>query len=103
MTRPQDMGPADLAPNTVPPETLTPEQARKVERNAFYNSLPPEAKERFLAALERAADAGLDEDAAWAEAANAAEAAYPEEELPETREAYRSDVPPGHEPVGPRA
>lgn len=62
------MGPADLAPNTAPPETLTPEQSRKVERNAFYNSLPLGAKERFLAALESAADRGLDEESAWLEA-----------------------------------
>lgn len=71
MTRPLDMGPADLAPNTVPPNTSTPELARKSERNAFYNSLPPGAKERFLAALESAADRGLDEESAWIEASGA--------------------------------
>ena len=73
MTRPQDMGPADLAPNTAPPETETVEQARKVERNAFYNSLPLGAKERFLAALEDAATRGLDEESAWIEATRAVE------------------------------
>ena len=71
MTRPQDMGPADLAPNTAPPETATVDQARKVERNAFYNSLPLGAKERFLSALEDAARRGLDEESAWIEATRA--------------------------------
>lgn len=52
------------------------EQARLRERNAFYENLPPEAKERFLDALERAADRGLSEDAAWKEAALEAQATY---------------------------
>ena len=73
MTRPRDMGPADLAPNTAPPNTRTPEEARKVERNAFYNSLPLGAKERFLAALEDAARMGLDEETAWLQATRAVE------------------------------
>lgn len=65
------MGPADLAPNTAPPDTSTPDDARKVERNAFYNSLPLGAKERFLEVLESAAERGLDEEAAWLEASSA--------------------------------
>lgn len=73
MTRPKDMGPADLAPNTAPPETLTPEDAEKAQRNAFYNSLPPGAKDTFLEALTDAAERGLDEDIAWREAVLAVE------------------------------
>lgn len=67
------MGPADLAPNTVPPETLTADQARRVHNNQFYNSLPPGAKERFLAALEDAARVGMDEREAWDQAVRAVE------------------------------
>jgi len=57
----------------------TPEILRKRERNAFYESLSPEAKERFLGALERADSTGLDEEAAWREAVRAAERTYPPE------------------------
>jgi hypothetical protein len=46
------------------------------ERAAFYESLAPEAKARFLDALQVAADRGLDEEAAWAEGVVAAETAY---------------------------
>lgn len=58
-----------------PPET--PAQARVDERNWFYESLPPEAKARFLDALTAAKDRGLSQDAAWEEAVLAAETAYP--------------------------
>lgn len=75
--RPQDMGPADLAPNTVPPEYVDVEQARIGERNWFFNSLPLEAKERFLEVLVAARERGLDDDAAWYEAVRAAETTYP--------------------------
>lgn len=68
MPRPLDMGPADLAPDTAPPHTATPDEARKAERNAYYNSLAVGAKDRFLAALERAAERGADEETAWEEA-----------------------------------
>lgn len=77
MVRPRDMGPADLAPNTAPPETDSPREDAIAERNAFYNSLSPEAKERFLAELERAAAEGLDEESAWQRAVTAAETTYP--------------------------
>lgn len=76
MPRPQDMGPADLAPNTAPPEAEDPEQARRVQRNAFYNSLPIEAKDRFLRALELAEQEGLGEEEAWRAAARAAQTSY---------------------------
>lgn len=46
------------------------------ERNAFLESLAPEAKERFLAALEDAAARGLSEQSAWEEAVVAAETTY---------------------------
>lgn len=55
---------------------MTPDEAAKAERNAFLESLSPEAKERFLAALERAADRGMSEEAAWEEAVVAAELTY---------------------------
>lgn len=85
------MGPADLAPNTAPPETETPEQSRVVERNSFYNSLPPEAKAKFLSALEEAAGRGLSEDVAWKEAVRAAQFAYRGEPH---ESALRNDLPP---------
>ena len=46
------------------------------ERNAFFESLPPEAKGRFLDALQGAVDRGLDEEIAWREAVIAAQTAY---------------------------
>ena len=46
------------------------------ERNAFLESLAPEARERFLAALEDAAARGLSEQSAWEEAVVAAETTY---------------------------
>lgn len=70
------MGPGDLAPNTAPGITTTPYEARIAERNAFFNSLPPQAKESFLLALEDAAERGLTEEAAWEEAVTAAELTY---------------------------
>lgn len=54
----------------------TPEIAEKRERNAFMESLAPEAKDRFLAALESAAQRGLSDKAAWEEAVVAAETTY---------------------------
>lgn len=89
--RPQDMGPFDLAPNTAPPETADPEQSRIAERNAFYNSLPPAAKERFLDTLTVSRERGLSEEAAWEEAVVAAETTYPAE--PEDAPALRDDLP----------
>lgn len=77
MTRPKDMGPADLAPNTAPPETLTPEDDRIVQRNAFYNGLPPGDKELFLEVLERCAERGMEGEAAWLEAVRAVEQSRP--------------------------
>lgn len=49
------------------------------ERTAFYDSLAPAAKARFLGALEAAATRGLDEVAAWEDAVVAAELTYPPE------------------------
>lgn len=72
-TRPQDMGPADLAPNTAPPETHTAEQAVRVQRDQFYNSLPPGEKERVLEILSAAADRGASAEEAWEEATRAVE------------------------------
>jgi hypothetical protein len=82
MPRPKDMGPADLAPNTAPPETRTPEEARKAQRNMFYNSLPTGAKDTFIETLKDAAERGLDEQTAWEEAVLAVESmgAAPEPE-----------------------
>ena len=71
------MGPNDLAPNTVPPEFVDREQAILSERNWFYNSLPPQAKEVFLDTLSGARDRGLDNEAAWVEAVRAVESTYP--------------------------
>lgn len=79
MTRPRDMGPADLAPNTAPPGTQTPQDAEIAERNAFFNSLPLAAQERFLDSLAAAQESGLDDRAAWAEAVRAVQATYPPE------------------------
>lgn len=56
--------------------TRTPEDALLAQRNAFLESLAPEAKERFLRTLENAADQGLDEETAWREAVVAAETTY---------------------------
>lgn len=56
--------------------TRTPEEARLAERNAFFESLAPEAKERFLEALEREAAKGADEESAWTAAVVAAETTY---------------------------
>ena len=49
---------------------------RIAERNAFLESLAPEAKERFLEALQAATTRGLDEEIAWREAVIAAETTY---------------------------
>ena len=54
-----------------------PEARRLQERNAFYESLAIEAKERFLRALDEAQGRGLSEEAAWREAVVAAETTYP--------------------------
>jgi hypothetical protein len=59
----------------LPPET--PGQARVDERSWFYDSLPPEAKDRFLEALTAAQERGLGSDAAWEQAVLAAETTYP--------------------------
>lgn len=48
------------------------------ERNAFYESLPPAARDVFLEELKRAAERGLDEQRAWEEAVRAAETTYGE-------------------------
>lgn len=76
MTRSPEKGPADLAPNTTPSDAQTPAEARAAKRNSFYDGLPPEAKERFLETLAAAADRGLSEEDAWAEALAAVESAY---------------------------
>jgi hypothetical protein len=70
------MGPSDRAPDTPPSDAMDAEQARIAQRNAFYESLSPEAKERFLDALTLAREHGLDEEASWKEAVIAAELAY---------------------------
>ena len=57
----------------------TPDILRIQERNAFYESLSPAAKEQFLAALEAAQTRGLEEEVAWREAVRAAETAYANE------------------------
>lgn len=54
----------------------TPEELAIEQRNAFYESLSIEAKERFLEALRSASDRGLSEEMAWQEAVIAAETAY---------------------------
>lgn len=54
----------------------TPRALELEERNAFYTSLSIEARDRFLDALKRAAEAGLSEQEAWTEAVIAAETAY---------------------------
>jgi hypothetical protein len=54
----------------------TPHELTLAERNAFLESLAPEAKERFLDALTRSKEAGLTDRAAWVEAVVAAETAY---------------------------
>lgn len=61
------------------------------ERNAFYGSLSIKAKERFLEALEAAAERGLSDQESWREAVIAAETAYPSE---------RSDVHTGERHEG---
>lgn len=73
MTRPRDMGPADLAPNTAPPDTMTPEEAERSQRNAYYNALPPAAKETFLEVISSAAERGATEEEAWEQAVRAVE------------------------------
>lgn len=56
-----------------------PHSLRLEERNAFYESLPPQAKERFLESLTRSQELGLDEEGSWREAVVAVETAYPPE------------------------
>lgn len=51
---------------------------RLVERNRFYHSLSPRARDAFLAELERAEADGVDEETAWRRAVVAAETAYGE-------------------------
>lgn len=58
----------------LPPATA--EQAKVDQRNWFYHSLSPEARDRFLMALQEAESRGLSLDAAWEEAVVAAETAY---------------------------
>jgi hypothetical protein len=55
---------------------MPPREAVVRERNAFMESLPIEAKERFLARLQECADRGMDEESAWREAVVAAETTY---------------------------
>lgn len=64
------MEPGPLASNE-------PEMLRIQERNAFFESLAPAAKESFLRALEAASERGVDQEAAWQEAVVAAETTYP--------------------------
>lgn len=54
----------------------TPDILRLQERNSFYESLSPAAKEHFMAALEAAQARGLEEEVAWREAVRAAETTY---------------------------
>lgn len=68
----------------------TPEDLRIAERNAFYESLSIEARDRFLRALEDAKARGLDDEASWREAVIAAETTYP----PEGADAPIVDMPP---------
>lgn len=59
-------------------------------RNAFYESLAPDAKDRFLRSLRLASARGLDEATAWEEAVVAAETTYtgtpPDDRLPRADE-----------------
>lgn len=48
------------------------------ERNAFFHSLAPAARDSFLRALEAAKARGLDDEIAWKEAVIAAETTYGE-------------------------
>lgn len=48
------------------------------ERNAFFHSLAPAARDNFLRALEAAKTRGLDDEIAWKEAVIAAETTYGE-------------------------
>ena len=50
------------------------------ERNAFFHSLAPAARDSFLRALEAAKTRGLDDDIAWREAVIAAETTYADTE-----------------------
>ena len=95
------MGPADLAPNTAPPGTETPLDAEIAERNAFFNSLPPAAKENFLASLAAAQESGLDDRAAWAEAVRAVQTTYPPDLADEAFVDDELDVEPGYDTLPP--
>lgn len=53
-----------------------PRYLAREERNAFYESLSPDAKDRFLRTLRLASARGLDEESAWREAVVAAETTY---------------------------
>ena len=46
------------------------------ERNAFFHSLAPAARDSFLRALQEAKTRGLDDEIAWREAVVAAETTY---------------------------
>ena len=63
-----------------PGAPVTPTEHLLAERNAFLESLAPEAKERFLAALTDAKERGMSDDAAWEEAVVAAETTYAPDE-----------------------
>lgn len=69
-----------------------PQYLEREERNAFYESLSIEAKDRFLQALKVASSRGADEQTAWHEAVTAAETAYPPD--PTLPEPLAADVAP---------
>ena len=46
------------------------------ERNAFFHSLAPAARDNFLRALQEAKTRGLNDEIAWKEAVIAAETTY---------------------------
>lgn len=63
-----------------PSASNDPHALRLQERNAFFHSLAPAARDSFLRALEDAKTRGLDDEIAWREAVIAAETTYGETE-----------------------
>lgn len=59
-----------------PTASNAPEDLLLQERNAFYESLPPAAKDAFLRELEASKSQGRDDEAAWRAAVVAAETTY---------------------------
>ena len=59
-----------------PTASNDPVSLRFQERNAFFESLAPAARDNFLRALEAAKSRGLDDEIAWKEAVIAAETTY---------------------------